>query len=319
RRQAPEERAASRDGGRHAGERSRRRLHRGTAPQGAGSRGAAVPLAGPSRGAERDDPARPHRQRGGPVPRDPGRHGQVARVLRAQGAPRGPGRARGGGMTAHTDVGAYSMGLLEERDRREFEDHLAGCPACAVELAELSPMAALFQGVELRGEEPAGGEVTDLIRRRARQQRYRRRWQVALGAAAGIVLIGGGIGTGIALAPQHGNPPAPGVALTGQLHSATDPGTGVAGTVGLVAKAWGTQVTLDLSKVAGPAECELVAVSTTGERRVVMGWLGAAPGDGVPGHPAHLVIRGGTSIPRSDLARVDVDVVNGRTLVSIPV
>jgi Putative zinc-finger len=228
-------------------------------------------------------------------------------------------------MTAHTDVGAYSMGLLEERDRREFEDHLAGCPACAAEVAELSPMAALLRGVELRevepaaGREPGGGEVTELLRRRARQQRLRRRWQVALGAAAGIVLIGGGIGVGIAAAPQGGPPPAPPLALTGQLHSATDPGTGVAGTVGLVAKAWGTQVTLDLSKVPGPAECELVAVSRTGERRVVMGWLVTAPGDGVPGHPAHLVIKGGTSIPRSDLSRVDVDVVNGRTLVSIPV
>ena len=228
-------------------------------------------------------------------------------------------------MTAHTDVGAYSMGLLEERDRREFEDHLAGCPACAAEVAELSPMAALLKGVELKeaepaaGREPDGGEVTELLRRRARQQRQRRRWQVALGAAAGIVLIGGGIGVGIAAAPQHGPPPAPPLALTGQLHSATDPGTGAAGTVGLVAKAWGTQVTLDLSKVPGPAECELVAVSRTGERRVVMGWLVPAPGDGVPGHPAHLVIRGSTSIPRNDLARVDVDVVNGRTLVSIPV
>jgi hypothetical protein len=228
-------------------------------------------------------------------------------------------------MTAHTDVGAYSMGLLEERDRREFEDHLAGCPACAAEVAELSPMAALLRGVELRaveptgGREPEGGEVTELLRRRARQQRQRRRWQVALGAAAGIVLIGGGIGVGIAAAPQGGPPPPPPLALTGQLHSATDPGTGVAGTVGLVAKAWGTQVTLDLSKVHGPAECELVAVSRTGERRVVMGWLVTAPGDGVPGHPAHLVISGGTSIPRNDLSRVDVDVVNGRTLVSIPV
>lgn len=228
-------------------------------------------------------------------------------------------------MTAHTDVGAYSMGLLEERDRREFEDHLAGCPACAAEVAELSPMAALLRGVELREVEPAagrgpgGGDVTELLRRRARQQRRRRRWQVALGAAAGIVLIGGGIGVGIAAAPQGGPAPAPPLALTGQLHSATDPGTGVAGTVGLVAKAWGTQVTLDLSKVHGPAECELVAVSRTGERRVVMGWLVTAPGDGVPGHPAHLVIKGGTSIPRSDLSRVDVDVVNGRTLVSIPV
>jgi hypothetical protein len=241
-------------------------------------------------------------------------------------------------MTAHTDVGAYAMGLLEERDRRQFEDHLAGCPACAAEVAELSPMAALLKGVELRGveltwvepagaeggepaagREPGGGDVTELLRRRARQQRQRRRWQVALGAAAGIVLIGGGIGVGIAAAPQNGPPAPPPLALTGQLHSATDPGTGVAGTVGLVAKAWGTQVTLDLSKVHGPAECELVAVSRTGERRVVMGWLVTAPGDGVPGHRAHLVIRGGTSIPRSDLSRVDVDVVNGRTLVSIPV
>lgn len=225
-------------------------------------------------------------------------------------------------MTAHTDVGAYSMGLLEERDRRAFEDHLAGCRACAAELAELSPMADLLRGVDPAGPatgEPAGGQVTELIRRRARQQRQRRRWQVAVGAAAGIVLIGGGIGVGIAAAPQHGGPPAQSVALTGQRHSATDPGTGVAGTVGLVAKAWGTQVTLDLSKVRGPAECQLIAVSRTGERRVVMGWLVAAPGDGVPGHPAHLVIRGGTSIPRSDLDRLDVDLVNGRTLVSIPV
>jgi len=112
-------------------------------------------------------------------------------------------------MTAHTDVGAYSMGLLEEQDKRAFEDHLAGCPACAAELAELSPMAALLRGVEpsdaARGE-PAEAQVTELIRRRARQQRHRRRWQVALGAAAGIVLIGGGIGVGVAASPQHAGP-----------------------------------------------------------------------------------------------------------------
>ena len=142
---------------------------------------------------------------------------------------------------------------------------------------------------------------------------------MAVGTAAAAVLIGGGIGAGIALAQPPGGTPPPELALTGQVHSATDSGTGVAGTVGLVAKGWGTQVTLDLSNVHGPVECQLVAVSKTGERRVVMGWLVAAPGDGVPGHPAHLVIQGGTSIPRSDLTRVDVDVVNGRTLVSIPV
>jgi len=223
--------------------------------------------------------------------------------------------------TGHTDVGAYSLGLLEERDRAAFEDHLAGCTSCAAELAELSPMKALLRGVEppgATGGDPGEGNVTELIGRRVAQERRRRRWQVTVGAAAAVVLIGGGIGAGIALAPQPGTPP-PAVALTGQLHSATDPGTGVAGTVGLVPKGWGTQVTLDLSKVPGPVECQLVAVSRTGERRVVMGWLVPAPGDGVPGHPAHLVIQGGTSIPPSDLARVDVNVVNGRTLLSIPV
>ncbi len=225
-------------------------------------------------------------------------------------------------MSEHTDVGAYSMGLLEEPDRQAFEHHLAECPACAAELAELSPMMALFRGVEPVAavpEESAGAQVTELIQRRARQQRQRRRWQVALGAAAGIVLIGGGVGVGVAAAPQHNGPATPPAVAAGQAHSATDPVTGVAGTVHLAAKAWGTQVTLDLSKVHGPVECQLVAVSKAGERRVVMGWLVPAPGDGVPGHPAHLVIQGGTSNPRADLARVDVNVVNGRTLLTIPV
>ena len=166
-------------------------------------------------------------------------------------------------MTAHTDVGAYSMGLLEEPDRREFEDHLAGCPVCAAELAELSPMKGLLRGVEPTGTADSGaGEsgLTDLVRRRVAQERRRRRWQVAVGTAAAAVLIGGGIGAGIALAPRPGSTPPPALALTGQVHSATDPGTGVAGTVGLVAKGWGTQVTLDLSNVHGPVECQLVAV-----------------------------------------------------------
>jgi hypothetical protein len=222
----------------------------------------------------------------------------------------------------HTDVGAYSLGLLEEQDRAAFEDHLAGCASCSAELAELSPMKALLRGVEPAGApggDQAEGNVTRLISRRVTQERRRRRWQVAVGAAAAVVLIGGGVGAGIALAPQPVGAPPPAVALPGQLHSATDPGTGVAGTVGLLAKGWGTQVTLDLSKVHGPVECQLVAVSRTGERRVVMGWLVPAPGDGVPGHPAHLVIQGGTSIPRTELARLDVNVVNGRTLLSIPV
>jgi predicted anti-sigma-YlaC factor YlaD len=222
----------------------------------------------------------------------------------------------------HTDVGAYSLGLLEQQDREAFEEHLAVCPSCAAELAELTPVAELLRGiepVEAAGEPPAETAVTDLIRRRAARQRRRDRWQVTLAAAAGIVLLAGGIGVGIAAAAHRGTSPPPAQAVTGQRHHATDTATGVAGTVGLVAKAWGTQITLDLSRISGPLTCDLVAVSRTGKTQVALSWMVPAAGEGVPGHPAHLIIEGGTAIPLKDLTRLDINVVQGSTLLSIPV
>jgi hypothetical protein len=222
-------------------------------------------------------------------------------------------------MSEHTEIGAYSLGLLEQADREAFEDHLAGCQTCAAELAELSGMAGLLRGVEpveAPDQEPAQASVTELIRRRATRQRYRARWQGALAAAAGLVLIAGGIAVGIASAPQS-KPAVAALTLQGQLHSATSPRA--AGTVGLLTMGWGTQVTLKLSKVHGPLKCDLVAVSRTGETQVALAWMVPAHGYGVPGHPAPLIIEGGTAIPMKDLARVDIDLVNGGTLLSIPV
>jgi hypothetical protein len=48
-------------------------------------------------------------------------------------------------------------------------------------------------------------------------------------------------------------------------------------------------------------------------------WLVGVPADGVPGHPAHLLVAGSTAISLAELARFDVVVVNGPTLLSIPV
>jgi hypothetical protein len=222
--------------------------------------------------------------------------------------------------TDHIDVGAYALGLLEDDDNAAFEAHLATCPACHAELAEFAPMKALLTGLEPvsspedSADEPA---VVDLMRRRAEVSRRRRRWTVAVGAAACVAALGAGLGIGLASAPGA---PAPGtVVMAGAQHSAVDAQTGVTGTVGLLSKAWGTYVTLDLADVHGPLECELIAVSKTGERRVVTGWFVGVPGDGVPGHPAHLLVQGGTSIPLASLASFDVIVVNGKTLLSIPV
>jgi Putative zinc-finger len=218
----------------------------------------------------------------------------------------------------HIDVGAYALGLLEDQDKAVFEVHLATCASCSAELSALSPVAVLLKGlepVELPGDAEAAQAPVDLLRRRAEASRRRVRWQIAVGAAACVAALGGGVAVGIA-ASHHTQGT---VVLTGQLHTATDPATGVTGTVGLVPKTWGTQVTLDLAHVRGPLECELIAVSKTGEQKVVTGWFVPAPGDGVPGHPAHLLVQGGTAIQLGDLARFEVRVVQGRALLTIPV
>jgi hypothetical protein len=226
-------------------------------------------------------------------------------------------------MTAtHTDVGAYSLGLLEEHDRLEFEAHLAECDACRAELAELSPLAGLLSGLG-PVEEPGAGiteaSITDLVHRRATAQRRRSRRQLLVAAAAGVALLAGGLAGGIAAASGHTKviTAAPGV--TGTRHSAVNLASHLNGTAGLVPKAWGTQISLDLANIRGPLECQLIAVSKTGEKRIVTGWFVPAAGYGVPGHSAHLLVLGGTSIPAAELSSLDVNVLNGRTLLTIKV
>lgn len=214
----------------------------------------------------------------------------------------------------HTDVGAYALGLLEDQDRAAFEAHLATCDACREELESLSPVGMLLKGMEPVQVPGDASPPADLLHRRAVASRRHRRNLFIASAAACVALLGGGIGLGLANAP--GQAPA---ALTGQVHSATNPANGAAGIVGLVAKGWGTQVQLDLAGVKGPLECELIAVSKTGARKTVTGWFVPAPGDGVPGHPAHLLVQGGTAITLGDLARFEVVVANGPVLLTIPV
>jgi hypothetical protein len=219
----------------------------------------------------------------------------------------------------HTDVGAYALGLLEPADRQAFEEHLAGCPACAAELAELSGMKGLLTGigpVDEPAADPTEAEVTDLVRRRARSQRRHTRRQVLLSAAAGVVLLAAGVGVGLATARHSTAPTAqPLIVLSvhqGTTAAGTNPHTGVSGVAGLVNKPFGTQVTLNL-KMKGPLECQVVAVSKTGERTVIATWFVPPVDFGGTVHPAPLHIQGWTTIKPGDLASIDVNRLTGGT------
>jgi hypothetical protein len=221
--------------------------------------------------------------------------------------------------SVHTDVGAYALGLLEAADRQAFEEHLAECPACAAELAELSGMKGLLTGidpVDVPAGEPTQAEVTDLVRRRAESQRRRVRWQSVVAAAAAVVLLVVGVGVGLATAPGSPAPTTQPLATLTVHQSATatgtNPQTGVSGVAGLVSKPFGTQVTVNL-KMKGPLECQLVAVSKTGERTVIATWFVPPVNFGSAQHPAPLHIQGWTTIKTGDLAHIDVDRLTGTT------
>ena len=70
----------------------------------------------------------------------------LARMRRDTGAP-GWGRLAEFSMPAcerEVAVGPYFDGQLSDADRREFEAHLAGCPECARQLAELQSLSRGF-------------------------------------------------------------------------------------------------------------------------------------------------------------------------------
>jgi hypothetical protein len=227
----------------------------------------------------------------------------------------------------HTDVGAYALDLLEDEDRRAFEEHLDGCAACTAELDDLAGMRDLLDGVGPVDDEREDltGHVTDLIERRRREDRRRRRGTLVIGLAAGVALVAGGVTAGSAIvssgggSEHHHGSPAADVLANGVRHSATDPSTRAVGIVATRAEPFGTEVGLDLAGVRGPLTCRLVAVLRSGRQQPVTEWAVPPKGYGVPGSPAHLQVHGGISARPGDVSRFDVLVEGGGTLVTIPV
>lgn len=241
--------------------------------------------------------------------------------------------------TDHTDVAAYAFGALDEQQRRAFEVHLATCPTCPAELAEFRGMTGMFaalkrttsigppvQTAHVAADEP--GDVIELIRQRKRQVKRYRRGTALLTAAAAVVILAVGVMIGSStgghqppVAGPGSRSPVPSVNLpeTGETHSATNPRNGVTATVALAKHGWGTEVALRMSNLKGPLECDLVAVAKNGTERVVSGWSVPPAGYGTPAHHEPLSTQGGTSIPVSGLARFDVRVVGGGTLISVPI
>ncbi|MGJ6965400.1 anti-sigma factor family protein [Streptosporangium sp. G11] len=236
----------------------------------------------------------------------------------------------------HTDVGAYALGILEEPDRTAFSHHLATCRSCTAELRELSGVADALAGIGPLGDaghdagtgDPGPTEVVDLLRRRKAADRRARRGTFVIGAAAAVTLVAGGIAVGSTISGESGSGSVPvGHSAHGPAEDAYRAGTPLAGkgasgvTGGLVleTKGWGTHAALELRGVKGPLECELIAVSRKGERRVVTGWAVPERGYGVPGSPEPLYVHGGVAWGPTGIDHFEVRTNGGDTLLTVTV
>jgi hypothetical protein len=235
------------------------------------------------------------------------------------------------GRVEHTDVAAYSLGLLEEEDKRAFELHLLQCPACREELRGLRGITTLMHGIDKRLATPTPAQGTDdlhvLLRRcsETRRRHGRQRWLVA--AAMLIVLPVGGGAAWSALNPSDpgpgdrgatASPRAAELLSSGERFTGTSP-TDVTATVAVEAKTWGTDVTLQVTGVQGPLLCRLVVLDHAGGEETVMSWQVAAPGDRSAAPAAPLVISGSVATARDQINRFEIRASDGEVLSTVRV
>lgn len=239
----------------------------------------------------------------------------------------------------HTAVGAYALGLLDPADAAHFEEHLAGCGRCAAELDELVELPPLLADAamavprpEALVEEPGPRLLTGLFDKVAESRRTRRRRGLYLVAAAAALAIAVPLGvnvTNVASSDGDGQVQAGSAAKSvfeqGEKFSAVDPVTEVDAGVSLVERPSGTTVALRLGNVRGPKECDLVAVSTSGERQTVTTWavpkwgygIKDAEGDTWKREPFYAM--GGTAMSPNEIDRFEIRTLDGERLADVEV
>lgn len=209
---------------------------------------------------------------------------------------------------------AYVLGSLSAADRREFEAHLAGCPACRHAVAEISGVPALLSQLDhtnvaaINGADLAGAVPPDLLPSlltavHRRRRRTRLTTWAASSAAAAVLGIGVLVGVGGYSPTSAPQPEALPMAQVGT--------TELASTIAVNSQPWGSLIDLScvcLAPVNAPHDTlALVVIGRDGSQTRLATWVA------VPGHTA--TPTGSISTPADQIASVQVVAAdNGKVL-----
>ena len=178
---------------------------------------------------------------------------------------------------------AYVLGSLSASDRREFELHMASCPACREAVVELSGVPAL---------------LSQLGREEVRWRRRRTRVATWVASAAAAVVLGVGVFVGV-----QGHSTAPAQQVTASAEPMSQVGTTLlTSTVQLSGQHWGTSINLKCVCLA-PLYAHhdtlaMVVVGRDGSQTRLATWVAE------PGHTA--TPAGSISTPVDQIAAVQV-------------
>jgi len=166
-------------------------------------------------------------------------------------------------------IGPYVLGQLDPAEQAWMESHLASCPACRREVAEVAPVASLLLDASptagqqlLDPPDDLGGRIEAEIGRLQAAERRRHRWQVVGLAAAGAVAASVVFGAGWVAAPDA--PPAAKIPLEHVDVRVLD--RDVDAEADIVAHTWGVEVKLHGSGFDDGAAYEVSILTAAGTR-----------------------------------------------------
>ncbi|HVU92097.1 MAG TPA: zf-HC2 domain-containing protein [Jatrophihabitans sp.] len=208
------------------------------------------------------------------------------------------------------DDAAYVLGMLEAPERAAFEAHLATCPECRRRVAEQRATAALLELVP-RGAPPADPEpvpdtlLPGLLRKASRERRRRRLVTGGVGALAAACLVALVVLVWPSSSPSPERPPA-------QALTAVQPNP-LTVTARLTAKAWGTQIDLHCTYPSYEHDrfaYDLLVIDRNRQPHVAGDWTLVPGKDGID-------FTTGTSVPRSQIAQLQVRTATGTPLLEL--
>jgi hypothetical protein len=233
----------------------------------------------------------------------------------------------GGGQVCHDDA-AYVLGALSPTDRRAYEEHLRGCPACQASVRSLAGMPGLLaltsEDVIVDTEPALPPSLLPGLLRRVERLRRRRAWVVSgLAAAAAVALVavvwvvarpaaapsadaGSGSGTSGGTASASVSPSA---APDGTVPLAQVIAGPMTATLELDDKRWGTAITVICTygqDLPDSVAYDLAIVDTDGRETSAGSW------SGVPGVTARIAVA--TAVPRERISSFEVRLPDGRTI-----